>query len=41
MKKYVSFLLNNGLLVTEGASYRITDKGAHFLNLYDQLNELI
>ncbi|MRN61979.1 MAG: hypothetical protein FIO03_08085 [Nitrosopumilales archaeon] len=41
MKKYMSFLSKNGLLIKEGASYRITDKGVYFLQIYDQLNEMI
>jgi predicted transcriptional regulator len=41
MKKYMSFLSKNGLLIKEGASHRITDKGVYFLQIYDQLNEMI
>ena len=41
MKKYMSFLFKNGLLIKEGASYRITAKGVYFLQIYDQLNEMI
>lgn len=41
MKKYMSFLSKNSLLIKEGASYRITDKGVYFLQIYDQLNEMI
>ena len=41
MKKYMSFLSKNGLLIKEGASYRITAKGVYFLQIYDQLNEMI
>jgi predicted transcriptional regulator len=41
MKKYVSFLLKNGLLITEETSYRITDKGVYFLQIYGQLNEMM
>jgi predicted transcriptional regulator len=41
MKKYISFLSKNGLLIKEGASYRITAKGVYFLQIYDQLNEMI
>jgi predicted transcriptional regulator len=41
MKKYMSFQAKNGLLLKEGGSYRITDKGVYFLQIYDQLNEMI
>jgi len=40
-KKYISLLLNNGLLIMDGTIYRITDKGMSFLQIYDQLNEMI
>ena len=41
LKKYVSFLLINGLLIREGANYKITDNGIFFLKIYNQLNEMI
>jgi predicted transcriptional regulator len=41
IKKYVSFLFDNGLLVREGATYRITVKGMYFLKIYDQLSEML
>jgi len=41
LKKYVSFLLINGLLIREGATYKITDNGMFFLRIYNQLNEMI
>jgi predicted transcriptional regulator len=41
IKKYVSFLLINGLLIREGATYKITDNGMFFLRIYNQLNEMI
>jgi len=33
LKKYVSFLLINGLLIREGANYKITDNGFFFENI--------
>lgn len=41
LRKYVAFLLNNGLLIKQQRPiYNITEKGVHFLRLYEQLAEL-
>ena len=44
LRKYVAFLLNNGLLIKQQQQqpiYRLTEKGEHFLRLYAQLIEMI
>lgn len=45
LRKYVSFLLNNGLLIKKQQPqqqpiYNITEKGVHFLWLYEHLAEM-
>ena len=44
LRKYVAFLLNNGLLIKKRQQqqpiYNITEKGMHFLRLYEQLAEM-
>jgi predicted transcriptional regulator len=44
LRKYVAFLLNNGLLIKKQPQqqpiYNITEKGVHFLRLYEQLAEM-
>jgi predicted transcriptional regulator len=44
LRKYVAFLLNNGLLIKKQQQqqpiYNITEKGMHFLRLYEQLAEM-
>lgn len=43
-KEYMPILLENGLLTTtseQQSLYEITEKGISFLELYDQINELL
>jgi predicted transcriptional regulator len=42
LKEYLSILVSNGLLEENGAEklYKITEKGAKFLKVYEQMNEL-
>ncbi len=43
MKKYISFLMENSLLVFDEKKhqYSVTEKGRRFLRMYDEINELL
>jgi predicted transcriptional regulator len=43
LKKYLSIMLENGLLILEQNEhlYKITEKGLKFLQLFSNINELI
>lgn len=43
LKEYLGFLQENNLLKYEEGSqlYRVTDKGKHFLQAYDEISDLV
>ena len=43
LKKYLFLLLENGLLEYQqaGQTYRTTDKGIQFLQIYNQISEMV
>ncbi|MGC2426831.1 MAG: winged helix-turn-helix domain-containing protein [Nitrososphaeraceae archaeon] len=43
LREYLSFIIENGLMeYLEGEhTYRITEKGIHFLQIYNKIRELI
>jgi predicted transcriptional regulator len=43
LKKYLFLLLENGLLeyLQAGQTYRTTDKGIQFLQIYNQISEMV
>jgi|OSPMetMinimDraft_2_1075162.scaffolds.fasta_scaffold04268_3 predicted transcriptional regulator len=40
MEKYLSFLIQRGLVEVEGGTYRLTEKGVKLLQTLDSLREL-
>ncbi|TLX85228.1 MAG: DUF4364 family protein [Thaumarchaeota archaeon] len=43
LKEYLTFLQDNGLIKYEQGSqlYRISEKGRHFLEAYDEISDLV
>ncbi len=43
VKEYMEFLMEKGLLTYEPGSslYKLTERGAKFLNAYDQISEMV
>ena len=43
VKEYLSFMLENGLIMYEEGShlYRITEKGLHFLQVYGEISDIV
>jgi predicted transcriptional regulator len=43
LKEYLTFLQDNGLIKYEQGSqlYRVSDKGRHFLEAYDEISDLV
>ena len=43
LKEYLKYLQENNLIKYEGGTqlFRITEKGRHFLNAYDEISDLV